>query len=77
VPNDQDSEPEAVEEEATEDGCNEPIIEHVRMVTSLIEGREVSIDEIEKMLKKISRQHSLTRRRRIDYVVQQLNKDPP
>lgn len=60
----------------TEEGTA-PIIEHVRMVTSLIEGRFVSIDEIREMLKKISRQHSLTRRRRVDYLVQQLNKDPP
>jgi len=47
------------------------------MVTSLIEGRFVSLDEIKEMLKKISRQRSLTRRRWVDYLVQQLNKDPP
>ena len=55
----------------------EPIIEHVRMVTSLIEGREVSLEEIKEMLKKKSRQHSLTGRSELDYLVEQLNKDPP
>ena len=61
-----------------EDGKGpEPIIVYVRMVTSLIEGREVSFDEIEEMLAKISRQRSLTRRSKLDYVVEQLNKDPP
>ena len=54
-----------------------PIIEHVRMVTSLIEGRFVRLDEIMEMLKKKERQHSLTRRLRVDYIVEQLNKSPP
>ena len=74
---DETDEPEAEEDDAPEECDKEPIIEHVRMVTSLIEGRFVSLDEIKEMLKKISRQHPLTRRRRIDYLVQQLNKDPP
>ena len=60
-----------------EESSKESIIEHVRMVTSLIEGREVSLEEIKEMLKKKERQRSLTRRRRVDYLVQQLNKDPP
>jgi len=72
-----DTEPVIVESEVPEAIGEAPIIEHVRMVTSLIEGRFVSLDEIKEMLKKISRQPPLTRRRRIDYIVQQLNKDPP
>ena len=72
-----ESESVTVEGEAPEESGVAPIIEHVRMVTSLIEGRFVSLDEIREMLKKISRQRSLTRRRRVDYLVQQLNKDPP
>ena len=72
-----ESEPETKEEAMEEYSSDESIIEHVRMVTSLIEGREVSLDEIKEMLKKKQRQHSLTRQRRIDYIVQQLNKDPP
>jgi len=55
----------------------EPIIEHVRMVTSLIEGRFVSLDEIKVMFRKKERQHSIGHRRMIDYIVGQLNKDPP
>jgi hypothetical protein len=54
-----------------------PIVEHVRMVTSLIEGREVRLDEIAEMRQRIPRQHSIWRRRRMDYVVRELNKDPP
>lgn len=60
-----------------EEQRGESIIEHVRMATSLIEGREVSVDEIKEMLKKKRRQRSLTRQRRVDYLGQQLNKDPP
>ena len=74
---DEESEPVSAESGAPEESGVAPIIEHVRMVTSLIEGRFVSLDEIREMLKKISRQRSLTRRRRVDYLVQQLNKDPP
>ena len=71
------AEPEGKEEEMEKEEGEEPIIEHVRMVTSLIEGREVSLEEIKEMLKKKSRQHSLTGRSELDYLVEQLNKDPP
>ena len=53
------------------------IVAHVRMVTSLIEARRVSRDEILKMLARALRQHSLGRVRRIDYIVRQLNKASP
>lgn len=53
------------------------MVEHVRMVTSLIEGRRVSLAEILKMLARAMRQHSLCRVRRIDYIVGQLNKASP
>jgi hypothetical protein len=56
---------------------NRPIVDHVRMVVSLIEGRRVSRDEVVRMLKRISRQRSLTRRRKVDYIVRQLNRGPP
>jgi hypothetical protein len=77
VYHDEASEPEAKEEPMAEESSKESIIEHVRMVTSLIEGREVSLDEIKEMLKKKERQRSLTRQRRVDYPTQELNKDPP
>ena len=74
---DQASESEAQEEAMSGAIGVAPIIEHVRMVTSLIEGRFVSLDEIMEMLQKKERQHSLTRRLRVDYIVEQLNKSPP
>jgi hypothetical protein len=60
-------------------GCDDakPIITYVCMVTSLLEGRAVSREEVENMLRAISRQHSLQQRGRFDYLVEQLNKDPP
>jgi len=54
-----------------------PIIRHIRMVTSMIEGRAVSLEEIRLMLHKVLRQHGLTKRRRFHYFVEQLNKGPP
>lgn len=56
---------------------NARMVEHVRMVTSLIEGRKVSLDEILKMLSRVLRQHSIGRGKRIDYIVRYLNKNPP
>ena len=50
---------------------------YVRMVTSLIEGRRVSRDEILQMLARAVRQHSMARGRRIDYVLRYLMKNAP
>jgi hypothetical protein len=50
---------------------------YVRMVTSLIEGRRVSRDEILQMLDRAVRQHSMVRRRRIDYVLRYLQENDP
>ena len=77
VYHDEESEPAAKEEAMAEERNEESIIEHVRMVTSLIEGREVSLDEVKEMLKQKERQRSLTRQGRVDYLGPQLNKDPP
>lgn len=54
-----------------------PIVEYVRMATSLIEGREVLLAEVVEMLRKIVRQHSMVRRRRMDKIIAQLNEHPP
>jgi hypothetical protein len=54
-----------------------PVLCYLRMVISLIEGRRVSAAEILEMLSRILRQHSIDRRRRIDYVVQYLNEHAP
>jgi len=54
-----------------------PMLGYLQMVISLIEGRRVSAAEILELLARVLRQHSLVRRRRIDYVVQYLNEHAP
>jgi hypothetical protein len=49
---------------------------YVAMVASLIEGRRGQ-EEILQMLLRAMRQHSMARRRRMDYVVAQLNQHGP
>ena len=56
---------------------NPGIVQHVRMVVSLIEGRAISRRQVLLMLAKILRQHTLMRRRRIDHAVLWLKKRPP
>lgn len=53
------------------------LMEHVRVVVSLIEGRPVSLDELWEMLVRVLRQHSMPRRRKIDHIVAWLNDHPP
>jgi len=72
-----DGEDEESRARRTVEARNGPITDHIRMVVCLIEARRVSRDEIGRMLNRISRQHSLWRRRRMDYVVRQLNRGPP
>jgi hypothetical protein len=50
---------------------------YAAMVASLIEGRRVSEAEIIQMLLRAMRQHSMARRRRMDYVVAQLQQHGP
>ena len=57
--------------------CPAGIVGYVAMVVSLIDGRRVSEAEILQMLMRATRQHSMARRRRMDYVVAQLNKHGP
>ena len=54
-----------------------PIVEYIRMVTSLIEGRQVSLMEVLEMLTRVMRQHRMVRTRRIDQTVAWLNEHPP
>jgi len=56
---------------------DEGIVEHVRMVTGLIEGREVSREEVVEMLKRTMSQHSIGREKRIDYILRSLKEKPP
>ena len=53
------------------------MVGYVAMVASLIEGRTVSKEEIVGMLVQAMRQHSMARRRRVDYVVAELNQHGP
>ena len=56
---------------------NEPLVEHVRLLSSLIEGRRVSQKEVCEMLREVLRQHSMVRFSKVDHIVWQLNKNPP
>jgi hypothetical protein len=53
------------------------IVEYVRVVVGLIEGRKVLLSEIVEMLQRTLRQHRMVRRRRIDQGVAWLNAQPP
>jgi len=53
------------------------IVRYAAMVASLIEGRPVSQAEMLRRLARALRQHSMARRRRMDYVVAQLRKHGP
>ena len=53
------------------------MVEHVRMVASLIEGRRVSRRQVLAMLQKVLRQHTMCRRRQIEQTVAWLNEAPP
>jgi len=65
------------DQEPDEGPVDEEMMDHLQMVTSLIEGRDVTREEIETMAAELLRQHSIGQRRGIDYLVEQLNKDPP
>jgi hypothetical protein len=54
-----------------------PMVEYVRMVASLIEGRWISRGQVLRMLTRKLRQHTLCRRRRIDQTVAWLHEEPP
>lgn len=56
---------------------NPAIVEHVRMVVSLIEGRPITRRAILQMLAENLRQHTMVRRSKIDQAVLWLNAHPP
>jgi len=57
--------------------ASSPMLPHVRMVVSLMEGVEFSCREVLHLLRRAMRQHSIGARRRIDYVLGFLNEHPP
>lgn len=63
--------------EVTSPGWDVTMVEHVRMVISLIENRRVSREEILAMLAKQMRQHTMGRRPKVDHTVAWLNEHAP
>jgi hypothetical protein len=53
------------------------ILDYVRIVVGLIEGRRVSLQEVAEMLQQTVRQHRMVRMRRIDQGVAWLHEQPP
>ena len=72
-----ENEPEAHPQPAGVGPPPEAIIEHVRVVVSLIERRQVSRPEILQMLARVLRQQGMGRRRKIDQTVAWLKEHPP
>ena len=60
-----------------ENGIDNATVYHIRMVTSLIEGRDVGLAEIYAMLCKILRQPSIDMDGKLTYVAFGLQKTPP
>jgi hypothetical protein len=54
-----------------------PIVEYVRMATSLIEGWQVTLADVLEMLTRVMRQHRMVRTRWIDQTLAWLNEHPP
>jgi hypothetical protein len=53
------------------------IAEYLAMLISLIEGRQVGIEEVQILLKRIMRQHSIAHGRVVDYDGGEHQKSPP
>ena len=54
-----------------------PMLPYVRMVVNLIEGIDLSCQEVVSLLRQALRQHSIAARRRRDYVLRFLHQHPP
>jgi hypothetical protein len=54
-----------------------PMLSYVRMIVSLIEGIELSCDEVVRLLRQAMRQHSFGARQKIDYLLGFLHRHPP
>ncbi len=71
--------PESKQDEAIDDGSevHSDTLDHIQMVTSLIEGRHVGLAEIHRMLNNILRQHSIDRSGKPVYADLGPEKTPP
>lgn len=56
---------------------DDEIVEHIRLVTSLVESRWVGLAEIHAMLEGILRQHSIDCSIKLPYGVPSLQEKPP
>lgn len=65
------------EPEGEEVGVDAGMLDHVQMVTSLIEGREVDREEVLEMLRKVLRQHSIVGKGEIAEAIRKLLEAPP
>jgi hypothetical protein len=63
--------------ESSRDENGDAPVCHIRMVTSLIEGRDVGLAEIYAMLDKILRQHSIDTAGKLPYAAHCHQKNPP
>jgi hypothetical protein len=57
-------------------GLGVALLRYLCVVVSLIEGRKVTRDEVCELIRRVVRQHSLARERRIDYVLRTLKEKP-
>ena len=65
------------ESDRDKNGIDDATVHHIRMVTSLLEGRSVGLAEIYDMLCKILRQHSIDMGGKLTYAAFHLQKTPP
>jgi hypothetical protein len=62
---------------AAEEEFDEAVVEHIQVMTTVLEERAVSREEVLDLLNRLVRQHSLASERRLDYVVRFLKENPP
>ncbi len=64
-------------ERSHQDSVDPSMLSYLCMLTSLIDRRKITQEEILRMLARSVRQRSMSCTRRIDYVLSYLNKHPP
>lgn len=57
--------------------ASSPMLPHVRMAIRLLEGIELTCEEVVGLLRRAVRQHSIGQRRRIDKILSFLHQHPP
>ena len=62
---------------SSEDYLAPPILTYLQMLISLLEGRRVSIAEVNEMLARVLRQRSIAPCRKLGHIVDSLNEHPP